>query len=315
MNIVDDIVSSPRDANDVPLQKIEMFVTYIGVNDSVPSTPTLNIPADGATGILNTQTFSWSVVNSAVMYTIEFSTDPGFSTIDISQNAGINSALVPAIQGSTTYYWRVKANNGGHESAYSTVRTFNSATASAQLVYPPDSSTGINMNPIFVWDPVTNADSYTLQVSTTSTFTTQSMVYNTPGLTATSQQVSGLNANQLYYWRVRSASGATQGFYSVKYTFTTGNTIGLYEHDIQTVSLFPNPANETITFSASVQNNGVAQITLIDKLGRVVYSIEESITSKMIHHLIPVSELPAGIYLLNVEMDGKSISHKIAVTD
>jgi cyclophilin family peptidyl-prolyl cis-trans isomerase len=30
MNIVDTIVNSPRDANDVPLQKIEMFVTYIG---------------------------------------------------------------------------------------------------------------------------------------------------------------------------------------------------------------------------------------------------------------------------------------------
>src|SRR5688572_5095367 len=50
MNIVDTIVSSPRDANDVPLQKIEMFVTYIGVNDSIPAAPTLNLPVDGATG-------------------------------------------------------------------------------------------------------------------------------------------------------------------------------------------------------------------------------------------------------------------------
>src|SRR5688572_25665793 len=225
MNIVDTIVSSPRDANDVPLQKIEMFVTYIGVNDSIPAAPTLNLPVDGATGILNTQNFSWSAVSSAVMYNIEFSTDPGFATIDVSQNAGLNSTLVPAIQGSTTYYWRVKANNGGHESAYSTVRTFNSATAAAQLIYPPDSATGIAINPVFEWDPVPNADSYTLQVSTTSTFTTQSMVYNTAGLTTTSQQVNGLNPNQLYYWRVRSANGTTQGFYSVKFTFTTGNTI------------------------------------------------------------------------------------------
>src|SRR6187549_4230609 len=98
MNIVDDIVSSPRDANDVPLQKIEMFVTYIGVNDSVPDSPVLTAPADGALGIINTQNFTWTSISDAVMYTAEFSTDPTFSTIDISQNAGINFSLIPSLQ-------------------------------------------------------------------------------------------------------------------------------------------------------------------------------------------------------------------------
>ena len=69
LNIVDSIVSSPRDANDVPLQKIDMFVTYTGVNDSVPIAPTLNSPADGANGVLNTQQFTFGNVPGAVLYT------------------------------------------------------------------------------------------------------------------------------------------------------------------------------------------------------------------------------------------------------
>ena len=51
MNIADLIVNSPRDANDNPNQKIEMFVTYIGSNDTVPDASTLISPSSGAQGV------------------------------------------------------------------------------------------------------------------------------------------------------------------------------------------------------------------------------------------------------------------------
>ncbi len=315
INIVDSIVSSPRDANDVPLQKIEMFVTYTGVNDSVPDAPTLTAPADGAIGILNTQSFIWSTVSSAVMYTVEFSTDPAFSTIDISRNAGITSTTVPNLLGNTMYYWRVKSNNGGHESAYSNVYSFNSASAAATLITPADSSTGIVINPIFEWSAVPGADNYTLQVSTTSTFTVASMVYNTAGLTGTTQQVSGLNPNTLYYWRVRSATGTTQGFYSVKFTFTTGTSTGIDEiaSGIFNVSIAPNPAKDNITLSAYTNSKGVINISVFDQLGRIVYDniLENSVGN--LSHTIPVSHLKSGVYYLRLEVNGNRVMRKIAV--
>ena len=49
MEVVDTIVKSPRNVDDVPLQKIEMFITNIGVNDTVPDIPTLVSPANNAT--------------------------------------------------------------------------------------------------------------------------------------------------------------------------------------------------------------------------------------------------------------------------
>jgi len=317
INIVDSIVSSPRDANDVPLQKIEMFVTYAGINDSVPDAPTLTAPADGATGILNTQSFVWSTVNSAVMYTVELSTDPAFSTIDIARNAGITSTTVPTLLGNTTYYWRVKSNNGGHESISSNVYSFNSATSAATLITPADSSTGIVINPVFDWSAVAGADSYTLQVSTTSTFTVSSMIYNTAGLTGTTQQVNGLNPNTLYYWRVRSASGVTQGFYSLKFTFTTGTSTGIDEiaSGIFNVSIAPNPAVDEITLSAYTNSSGPLNISVFDQLGRSVYKSNPENNAGNLSVTIPVSNLNSGIYYLRLEVNGNRVMRKFAVGD
>lgn len=314
MNIVDTIVSSPRDANDVPLQKIDMFVTYTGVNDSVPDAPVLNVPANGATGILNTQVFTWSVVNSAVLYSIELSTDPGFATINISKNVGTNSATITNLDGSTLYYWRVKSNNGGHESIYSNVYSFNSATAAATLIYPADTATGIPVNPVFSWSNVPNADSYTLQVSTSSTFTTSSMVYNTAGLTGTSQQVNGLNPNSVYYWRVRSANGNTQGFYSVKYSFTTGTTIGLDENaSFNILSVYPNPATDFITVTAFVKEKSNLHLKLTDALGRIVFSKSTGSVQGEFMSTIETANLEKGWYLLHLEVGGERSITKISI--
>ena len=314
MNIVDTIVSSPRDANDVPLQKIDMFVTYTGVNDSVPDAPLLNVPANGATGILNTQVFTWSVVNSAVLYTIELSTDPGFATINISKNVGTNSATITNLDGSTLYYWRVKSNNGGHESIYSNVYSFNSATAAATLIYPADTATGIPVNPVFSWSNVPNGDSFTLQVSTSSTFTTSSMVFNTAGLTGTSQQVNGLDPNSVYYWRVRSAIGTTQGFYSVKYSFTTGTTIGLDENAaFNILSVYPNPATDFITVTAFIKEKSNLHLKLTDALGRIVFSKSTGSVQGEFMSTIETANLEKGWYLLHLDAGGERSITKISI--
>lgn len=313
MNIVDTIVSSPRDANDVPFQKIEMFITYTGVNDSVPNAPVLNLPADGATGILNTQIFSWSAVNSAVLYTVEFSTDPTFSTIAITLNSGTNSITPLIIQGNTLYYWRVKSNNGGHESIWSNVRSFQTATGNAQLIFPTDQLTGVSINPTFIWDPVPGADSYTLQVSTSNTFTTQTMVYNTAGLTATSQQVNGLNPNSVYYWRVRSALGTQQGFYSAKYSFTTGSATGIEDELNSAIAIFPNPASELLTVSGYAKDYSTIQCIIRGLAGNILYRESFAILPGTFQLPLDIQKLPTGILMLEMTINGSRVVRKISL--
>jgi len=311
MNIVDTIVASPRDANDVPLQKIEMFVTYTGVNDSVPAAPTLNNPANGATGVLNTQQFTFSNVPGAVLYTLQLSTDPGFSSITHSVNTGGTSAIVTNLMGSTNYHWRVIANNGGHESTPSSSRSFNSATAATTLIFPADSALGINTNPVFQWSSVPNATSYTLQVSTSATFTTQTMVYNTAGITSTSQQVTGLNANTLYYWRVRTANGTEQGFYSPKYVFNTGTSTSIDEAVLPftLAQLYPNPATNQLFLVFDGQAETTLQLDIKDLKGKSV--LTQSIRPHEGQHRIQLEPLPPGVYLLVLQSEYGNITRKV----
>ena len=311
INIVDTIVSSPRDANDVPLQKIEMFVSYTGVNDSIPTAPTLNSPADGANGVLNTQQFTFGNVPGAVLYTLQLSTDPNFSTITHSVNTGGTSAIVTNLMGSTNYHWRVIANNGGHESIPSISRTFNSATAAASLIFPADSALGINTNPVFQWSAVANATSYTLQVSTSATFTTQTMVYNTAGITSTSQQVSGLNPNSLYYWRVRTANGTEQGFYSPKFVFNTGTTTGIEESALpfQIVQLYPNPTNDQLFLNVASQSPSTKMLVITDLTGKAV--LTKSLDENEQQHIVRLNNLVQGVYILELQSTNGSIKRRV----
>lgn len=310
MNIVDTIVASPRDANDVPLQKIEMFVTYTGINDSVPASPSLNSPANGATGILNTQQFTFGSVPGAVLYTLQLSTDPNFASIAHSVNTGGTSTIVSNLMGSTNYHWRVIANNGGHESLPSSPRTFTSATAAANLIFPPDSALGVSINPVFEWSSVPNATSYTLQVSTSATFTTQSMVYNTSGITSTSQQVTGLNPNAFYYWRVRTANGNEPGFYSPKFVFNTLLTgIDDLELPFQITQLFPNPTHDQLHLRLESNVQGQLQMRLKDTQGKTMLTRQLDLNQKQ--HQIHLSNIPQGVYLMELSSPYGTINRKI----
>ena len=307
MDIVDTIVNSPRDVNDVPLQKISMFVTYTGVNDSIPDPPTLLLPADNSINVTNLQWFKWTAVQSAVLYTLEISTDSLFSTIAFEKTVGLTQAIAMSLPGSHIYYWRVKANNGGHVSAYSPVWKFTSVTAAPPLISPIDSSVNVYLNPLMTWGTVGMADNYWLQVGTSNSFASTTLVFNQQGLTDTVQQIGGLLANTRYYWRVRSYNGTTAGYYSAKYTFLTGNTTGQAEihHDI-IGTIFPNPAAENVQLELFPENNAPVELLITDVNGRKIYREKYPISSHM-RITIDVSKWENGMYFIGV-VNGARIS-------
>ena len=114
MNIVDTIVNEARDANDCPFQKIEMFVTYTGSNDTIPNAPVLNTPLSGTQNVGINKLLKWNAEYGAVIYHIDVATDSLFANIFKAKDVTTPYYTVTQLQGSTTYYWRVKTNNGGH---------------------------------------------------------------------------------------------------------------------------------------------------------------------------------------------------------
>ena len=116
MNIVDQIVNSPTvTGTQRPVNKVEMFVTYIGSNDTVPLAPVLTAPANDSSEVDTTiVVLKWNKVQDAVYYRLDVALDSLFN--DTVKSMDINAlayGLYPLIK-DTVYYWRVKTNNGGH---------------------------------------------------------------------------------------------------------------------------------------------------------------------------------------------------------
>ncbi len=87
------------------------------------------------------------------------------------------------------------------------------------LLSPADASTGIVVPPMLNWNTASGANTYRVQVSTVSDFT--STVFDQSGIATTSVSATGLLSNTLYYWRVNATNGAGTSPWSSTWSFTT----------------------------------------------------------------------------------------------
>jgi hypothetical protein len=87
------------------------------------------------------------------------------------------------------------------------------------LVSPADKAAGVSLNPVLTWSPPHGAESYEVQISASSNFST--IVRNMIGLDSASYAVNGLSGLSTYYWRVCAANSTTTSGWSPAWSFTT----------------------------------------------------------------------------------------------
>ena len=147
MNYVDTIVSAPRDSVDNPFDKIEMFVSYIGSNDTLPNVPVHNSPAIASVSASTARIIKWNAQYDGIIYHVQVSTDSTFATTHRNVDVGTNQYTVNALTPGK-WFWRVYTNNGGSISAYSSPWYFyvtgtgidDQASPSPITVYPNPSA-------------------------------------------------------------------------------------------------------------------------------------------------------------------------------
>src|SRR5690606_27364546 len=91
--------------------------------------------------------------------------------------------------------------------------------AAPNLVSPVNFSTDVSVRPTLDWGGIMGAESYRVQVSTSSSFS--NLVFEQDGIDGTSVQVCDLLNNTVYYWRVRASNTAGEGDWSSIWRFTT----------------------------------------------------------------------------------------------
>ncbi len=117
--------SYPFDLNatDGSIQHTEAM--QLDVFSGLPGTPVLVSPANGATAVSKTPTFSWNAAAEAAGYTFELATDSGFTNIvETAQVGGNTYGPVGPLDPLALYYWRVRADNACGDGAFSAANSF-----------------------------------------------------------------------------------------------------------------------------------------------------------------------------------------------
>ncbi len=189
---------------------------------SVPNTvdaPVLVLPEDESTVPISID-LSWEEVNGATSYCVELATNTGFSNkiVDTADLTSLSLALSD-LDYNTTYYWRVRAVNSLGAGSW-TGRSFVTQIAPAsipELTSPSSGSETAAFAQTLNWGEVSTAQSYTVQVCTTSSF--ENNLIDTT-LSATSLDLADLSNNTTYYWRVSAENETGASAFSQPWSFT-----------------------------------------------------------------------------------------------
>ena len=300
MDVVDIIVNAPRDANDNPDEKIEMFITKS--NDStndIPGIPNLIKPNNDAVGLLEQDTLAWEKVDGAVQYHLQISKAENFDSLFFDKPVGFDEFRIPDLDlGNIQYWWRVKADNGGNVSEFSEVRTFYSSIEAPILIYPEMNEDSITIQPTFSWYPVSEATGYRFQLNSAPNFAANRMLIDTDTITTNSFSPPPLQPNKSHYWQVYSLTEEYQGPKSEFRRFVTPDVTGVNSTDMLPTEFvlhqnYPNPFNPVTTIYCDLPEQGFVSLIIYDFLGREVATLANE-------------EQIAGSY--NIDFDGTELS-------
>ena len=185
--------------------------------------PTLLSPLNNASGLPTTVTVRWSQVAFATSYGLQVSTDSSFASGVLLDDQNVLDTLkvLAGIPNGTAVYWRVRSRSGSATSGYTTPWRFNTVVGSPVLASPLNGAGSQPPGAMLRWHSVTGGTRYALQVARDPGFGPSSIVFNDSSLTDTSQSLSGLSYNSLFYWRVRASNTGGWGAFSTIWSFRT----------------------------------------------------------------------------------------------
>ncbi len=206
---------------------IALFVLSVGESGAQNiQAPTIISPANGAISVSCKPTLQWSRVTFANSYDLEVAKTATFATPVVkTSTAAISYTFTVTLTASTIYYWRVRGVLGQSEVSNWTTASFTTGTctggggttAAPSLISPANNTTWTqSLYPIFQWQSVTGASSYTIQVSRSSTDFTSAYLVKEATTFGTSYTIDTALTNcTSYYWRVAGVAGSTGSWSSV----------------------------------------------------------------------------------------------------
>ena len=188
--------------------------------------PPLVAPANGAVDLDQPVEIDWDPVIGASSYSFQLDNNSDFSSPVANLTVTPSGYTAALLVGSTTYYWRVRADNTCGHGSWSASRSFTTAVCNLPAIATPQlpvTGSSNQTQPVTLdWPDAALATLYRVQVDEDSLFTSPTIdVEVTPSTTV----ASGLLAGSMSYWRVRSYNACGWADWSNVFKFSTCSPI------------------------------------------------------------------------------------------
>jgi len=180
-------------------------------------TPGNESPHDASTTVSVNADLNWDNCSDATYYQVYFGTT---STPPLYDSSNASNLVLPLLSSSTTYYWKIVANNGCDDSTNGSIWNFTTecaALGTPAYTSPANSSTGVSVNVDLNWEDCAGASYYQVYFSTNSLPATLVGSPNTSNWT-----LSNLSSNTKYYWKIIARDICGGNASGLIWNFTTG---------------------------------------------------------------------------------------------
>lgn len=279
---------------------------------STPITPVLIAPLNNSSGIIINPLLRWQSINNAENYRVQVSTDSNFSMTILDSLVTISEIQIQpeTFTFNRKYYWRVNASNIAGTGNWTEIWNFTTTTLYPPLLsYPQNGSGNIPIASYFFWNNVTGASSFTIQITTDSTF--KFLTHDQQNL-ACCQYFSNpvLMYDTNYYWRMRSISNADTSDWSSVWKFRTRLPVDIVQittkipTEYMLYSNYPNPFNPITKIRFDLPNSAHVKISFFDIVGKEVSaSFEDDLSEGKFEYVFSSQKLNSGVYFYRIQAE------------
>ena len=285
-------------------------------NFSVVNVVTLNAPANNAANQMLNALLKWKAINGILGYEFQIALDQTFNiqvysgeTVEIQVNADF-------LLFGNDYWWRVRARHQNDTTQWGGPNKFTTINT-VILKTPANNAQNVSQNPTLTWTEQTGIEGYELQIATDLGF--GDIFYDVkPEATVSSMKITKKMAyNTDYYWRMRAFSDGTimadTTQWSTPWKFTVEGPQGINDPQNRLFSVYPNPASGKFYLKVSLKESMDVRYTVLDLIGKTVLDNVLSLNAGENIREISLENLPKGIYIIRLSLDGETVNQKLVV--
>ncbi|WP_367389216.1 T9SS type A sorting domain-containing protein [Lewinella sp. LCG006] len=163
------------------------------------------------------------------------------------------------------------------------------------------------------WEAIPGATHYIVQVNPFNFF---SIIFEEQIVEGPSIQISGLQPNRTHYWRIKPFNWYnTCSDFTSSSSFETGITTATQERlPGESFQISPNPSSTgQVSLRIQTTTNTLANWQLIDSRGSLQQTGSFQTSTGTQEQVLDISGLPAGLYFIQLQLDGRQSVHKLMV--